>query len=156
MPSLFVIAVVAAAIYAVKRWQSLPEDQRKGFGQKTAIYAALAAVLILVVTGKAHWLMGVLAALLAIAGRLVQFMPYVPLFKKLMGEQEQGQPGQPRPAQSEMTRQEAADILGVGVDASVDEVRQAHKRLIQKLHPDRGGSDVLAKQINLAKDILLD
>ena len=58
-------------------------------------------------------------------------------------------------AQSTMSRQEAADILAVDIDASESEIKMAHKRLMQKMHPDRGGSDALARQINIAKDTLL-
>lgn len=118
-------------------------------------------VLGLVMAGRAHWLMGVLAALLALVGRVAQFAQYVPLFKKIYddvhakdGAGQSQQTGSP-PSNQAMTRQEAADILGVDVDASTDEVRMAHKKLMQKIHPDRGGSDALAKQINQAKDLLL-
>jgi len=115
-------------------------------------------VLALVATGRAHWLMGVLAALLALAGRVAQFAQYIPLFKKLFGDAQARQPGagQAAPSTNSMTRQEAADILGIDINASDEEVRLAHKKLMQKIHPDRGGSDALAKQINQAKDLLID
>lgn len=50
---------------------------------------------------------------------------------------------------------EAASVLGVPIDASPDDIRAAHKKLISQLHPDKGGTDYLAAKINDARDILL-
>jgi hypothetical protein len=52
--------------------------------------------------------------------------------------------------------EQAAQVLGIERTASRDEIVAAHRRLIQRLHPDRGGSDYLAAQINQAKQVLLD
>lgn len=52
-------------------------------------------------------------------------------------------------------REEALQILGLSGSPSRDEIIAAHRRLINKLHPDRGGSDFLAARVNQARDILL-
>jgi hypothetical protein len=54
-----------------------------------------------------------------------------------------------------MTIAQARDILGVSPGASRPEIEAAFRRLMQRAHPDHGGSAGLAAQINAARDRLL-
>lgn len=59
------------------------------------------------------------------------------------------------PATGRMTKEEAYKVLGLEVGASAAEVRQAHRRLMERLNPEIGGSPLLAARINEARDVLL-
>lgn len=73
------------------------------------------------------------------------------------GENSQQGPNyqQQAPSSSNLTTAEAWQILGLEPEADEATIIKAHKRLIQKLHPDRGGNDYLASKVNAAKDLLL-
>ncbi|KAM3260635.1 hypothetical protein ACQJBY_051734 [Aegilops geniculata] len=55
----------------------------------------------------------------------------------------------------EMSRREAALILGVRERAALDKIKEAHKRVMVANHPDGGGSHYIASKINEAKDMLM-
>ena len=61
----------------------------------------------------------------------------------------------PQDGGGNMGRTEALAVLGLAEDASDEEITSAHRSLMQKLHPDRGGNDYLAAKLNQAKDTLL-
>jgi DnaJ-class molecular chaperone len=54
-----------------------------------------------------------------------------------------------------MTMDQARKILEVGADASPADIRAAYLRLMQKVHPDHGGSTYFSKELNAAKAVLL-
>lgn len=54
-----------------------------------------------------------------------------------------------------MDAEEARSILGVGPDATGEEIEAAWRREMKRAHPDQGGSDWMAAKVNQAKDTLL-
>ena len=63
----------------------------------------------------------------------------------------QSQASMPKPGVAE-----ARQILGVGPEATREEIQAAYKRLIRMAHPDSGGTAGLAAQLNAARDRLLE
>jgi hypothetical protein len=60
-----------------------------------------------------------------------------------------------RSTSGDMSVEEAYAILGLPAGADAEAIKEAHRRLMVKLHPDHGGSDYLATKINRARDVLL-
>lgn len=54
-----------------------------------------------------------------------------------------------------MDELEARRILELALDAGQDEIIAAHRRIIARVHPDKGGSAELARRVNMARDLLL-
>jgi len=118
-------------------------------------------ILYLLATGRLNGFFALLGVFIAF---IFRFMPlllrYAPYLQKLWLDFIAAKQG-PSERQSNagrsgnMSAAEAYEVLGLKPGASEQEIIAAHRKLIQKIHPDRGGSDYLAAKINLAKKILL-
>ncbi|MDC0173196.1 DnaJ domain-containing protein [Gammaproteobacteria bacterium] len=229
MPRLILLVVL---IFIVWYWwrtiKGLSAEEKRPFLWRSAFWLVLTASLILVVSGRMHWVGAGLAALLPLGKSLLAFgFRAVPILRLLgrfkttpsqfktkslnvtinfsnsqmdgevligelagknlseltddqlenlavqfkdidresyallyayrirrgsAGKQSEG--GFSHDSFASLSESEAYEILGLDQTASKEDVIKAHKRLVQRLHPDRGGSDYLAAKINAAKDRL--
>ncbi|OGT21930.1 MAG: hypothetical protein A2V90_05455 [Gammaproteobacteria bacterium RBG_16_57_12] len=145
----YIILVALVALYLLIRLflRTPPEKLARLLRQLPLIAAGLLLV-VLATIKKLPWLFAIIGAALPIVQRWL-------ILRRVGKEDKTGATHSPPPPKASMTRDEAYAILGLQPGASEAEIIQAHRQLIQKLHPDRGGSDLLASQINQAKDILL-
>lgn len=124
----------------------------------SVISAALGILLILAVTGHLNVITAAIAGAVAMIPRILPLLRHIPLFARYFQPPPTGQTGgnqQAAARNGQMGIDEAMEVLGLKPGYSRDDVIQAHRRMMQKVHPDRGGSDYLAAQINRAKDVLL-
>lgn len=149
---LFLISMVVIGGWLWYRRQ--PLNQRAMAALKLSLIIIGLALLYLTITGKLHWFG-------AFFGALLPFIPKaVPWVMRLFGlirfwkSRKTTEPKTPRSSPN-LTEAQAREILGVSANASRAEIIDAHRKLMQKVHPDRGGSDWLAAQLNAAKDLLM-
>jgi hypothetical protein len=101
---------------------------------------------------------GVLGAMILLArltrlplATVLGLLPFLLPYLRRAEKEQQAQ----APQHGTMTRDEAALILGIETSANAADIKDAHRRLIQKNHPDQGGSDYLAAKINQARDVMM-
>ena len=108
------------------------------------------------VSGAGALALFVLAAFMAFCEAWVVAVPLVVVGGVLMTSARLNPRRRPPPADSEpMSESQARSILGVGPDAGREEIQAAYRRLIERVHPDKGGAAGLAAQLNAARDRLL-
>lgn len=153
---LFTVLITFVFI-SVARMKKLPPAQQRKAWWRLGTGIFLGVLIFLVMTGRMHWIGALLGALLPfLRGAFNLMMPLLPYWLK--HREKQTPPQSPHVASN---IQEALDILGLkgditNGDISTEMINEAHRHLIQKLHPDRGGNDYLAAKINQARDLLLN
>ena len=159
--SRFVIILAVAAI-AYLLWFKIKKakgDEKKKLIAWTVGGGIVAVLAFLALTGRLNVITAAITGAVAMLPKVVNMLRYLPLLNKFRqhanSSSQQNQNNQQASAQTKMDKKQACEILGIKPDASKEEIIKAHKRMMQKVHPDRGGSDYLAAQINQAKDTLL-
>lgn len=166
MIRILLLLVPLILIYLTIRWfQKTPPEQIRVIYKKFAWMAVILILLVLAGTGKLNVLFAMLGVLIAFVVRLMPaILRYAPQLQRLwmlyvygkqQHERQESGRASYRQRTGSMSESEALQVLGLKSGASEEEIIQAHRKLIARLHPDRGGSDYLAAQINLAKKTLL-
>ena len=136
------LALAAIAVWALVRLGRQSEGPRRGHWRIAA--TVLGAVLL-----AGAVLAGSRGAWMAAAGMAAAGFYLIVTSRIRPARVSRAVPG------DQMTEAEARSILGVGADASAQDINAAWRRLMGRAHPDQGGTEGLASRVNAARDRLL-
>lgn len=149
------IAIVLGVLYLVRWFLTTPAETVAANIRKSLWLLLGLGLIFLAITGKLNIIFAFIgSAVPLIARHLPNILRIMGIAKSIKSARTDKQ-NINQPPSKVMGQQKALSILGLQEGASKKDIIQAHKRLMQKLHPDKGGSEDLATQINHAKDTLL-
>ena len=148
MPYLLLVIGLLIGFYVLYRFFiSATVDQIKAFALAAVAIILGIALFFMAITGR-------LPAAIALVGALLPVVLALWKMKKggrekTAGTESSAGPDKPR------TRADALEILGLEDGASEEDIKNAYKKLIKKVHPDHEGSEWMTAKLNQARDILL-
>lgn len=157
LPQLILVLGAVLAAWMFMRWLKRTRPDAAGrIGKMLALGLLGAFGLWLVLTGKLAGLFAMGAAAMPWISRAARVHGWWRAFDRHRRQEDRTATAEPAPVPPRgMSEQEARDILGVGADATPEDIRAAHRRLMLANHPDHGGSTWIAARINQARDMLL-
>lgn len=161
MIRVYILIFIITAFFWLKACLRKPLDERQRYLKISALYAVALSLLVLATMGHLNWVIAALSVVIAFVSRFLPvLLRYAPQLQRLWfmfrGSSASATGNSWSGNQSSVvTAEQAYKILGISLSATRQEIIEAHRKLMLKNHPDRGGSNYIAAQINQAKKILL-
>ena len=158
---ILILIVILLAFWALRWFLRSSPEKIAGYIRRIFYVILVLVLLFFAAAGKLNWLFALLGVFAAVLARflpvLIRFAPDLHKLWYFFVASKQGDSRRSGYYKStdQMNVDEAYEILGLKVGASKQEIINAHRKLMQKIHPDRGGNDYLAAQINKAKEVLI-
>lgn len=151
-------AIVLLRVFMRRVHATETRQQRVQLLRTWTLYGLAVLILLLAITGRLHWVFALFSAVLPWFGRYLSARNLWQEYQIKQAEKIRRREEAKRQAseiRQVMSKEEALRILGLEPGASREEIIEAHRHLMARVHPDKGGSDELAQRINTARQVLL-
>lgn len=156
MSIVLLVFIIAGVWWFNFYFKKLPAEVQKKHTQRIWLYGLIAVIFGLIATGRISFIYAAIIGLVPWFERAVLFKSLYDKFSK-NSENANQKTNDTKSANQNMSVEDARNILGIDKPVETmtnEDIRIAYKKLIQKNHPDSGGSEYIAQQIIEAKNVL--